>query len=104
MEKIRAYVSYNQYNKTHNYREFILLDKLPELDDSYILGVTPPLTCDVKIESIEPVRLDVEQGNDLVYNYDYYEIKVSWQESDDEEEQSDTYYVCVEKEDSEDDE
>lgn len=59
--KIKAYVNYDERNKIHYYKNFEVVDELPteEYDGE-------------KITSIDNVNLDTEQGNDGVYNYNYY--------------------------------
>ena len=82
---IKAYVSYNDYTKTHYHENFDIIDELPKINDEYF---------DDKIIKIEEVGLDCEQGSDNAYNYDYYKLTLKYKDYDD------TYpmYVCVEKE------
>lgn len=64
--KIKAYTSYNESNNTRFYREFDIVDSLP----------TDEVNGDERkvIKNVSPVSLDHEQGNDDVYDYDFYVI------------------------------
>lgn len=66
MKKIKAYISYNDYNKVHYYETFDIIEELPKIDNEKIYNDS--------VTNIEDIKLDCEQGNDDVYNYDYYLI------------------------------
>ena len=77
MEKIKAYVNYNEREKIHYYQVFDVVEVIPRYyNDEEVIGV-------------KEVRLDAEQGNDEVWKYDYYEITTV----DNEKEES-YYYIC----------
>lgn len=77
MEKIKAYVDYNEREKIHYYQIFDVVEVIPRYyNDEEVIGV-------------KEVRLDAEQGNDEVYKYDFFEITTI----DDEKEES-YYYIC----------
>lgn len=77
MEKIKAYVDYNEREKIHYYQTFDVVEVIPKYyNDEEVIGV-------------KEVRLDAEQGNDEVYKYDFFEIITI----DDEKEES-HYYIC----------
>lgn len=77
MEKIKAYVDYNEREKNHYYQIFDVVEVIPRYyNDEEVIGV-------------KEVRLDAEQGNDEVYKYDFFEITTI----DDEKEES-YYYIC----------
>lgn len=78
MEKIKAYVNYNEREKIHYYQIFDVVEVIPE-----------KFYNDEEIIEIKEVRLDAEQGNDEVYKYDFFEITTI----DDEKEES-YYYIC----------
>ena len=78
MEKIKAYVDYNEREKIHYYQIFDVVEVIPE-----------KFYNDEEIIEIKEVRLDAEQGNDEVYKYDFFEITTI----DDEKEES-HYYIC----------
>ena len=77
MKKIKAYVDYNEWEKIRYYQMFDVVEIIPKYYN------------DEKVINIKKVRLDVEQGNDEVYKYDFYEITTI----DDEKEES-HYYIC----------
>lgn len=63
--KIRAYVRMDEVNKVHFYKDFEVVDFVPEVGDPCF---------GEEIKEITPVQLDVEQGKDEVYTYDYFKI------------------------------
>lgn len=77
MEKIKAYVNYNEREKIHYYQMFDVVEVIPRYYN------------DEKVNVIKEVRLDSEQGNDEVYKYDFFEITTI----DDDKEES-HYYIC----------
>lgn len=94
METIRAYVGWNDYTKTHYYRDFEAVESLPKVDEVYYED-------DGRIETvkaIEKVKLDTEQGNDEVYRYFYYKIIVNCYDKDNNENDEDEYFVCISEE------
>lgn len=84
MEKIRAYVDWNDYTHQHLYREFEILEYLPKIDEYFKSGM---------IVDVEDVKLDCEQPSNDVYNYRYFKLVVADEEDEDEKED---YYVAVE--------
>lgn len=101
MKKIKAYVNYNDRSKTHYYKNFDIIEKLPEVEATKKFNG--------EVVKIEQIELDCEQPSQEVYNYNYYKItKIDYgyyQEELIEYEDSNledyTYYeyVAVEKED-----
>ena len=71
MKKIKAYIGWNDTNHTHHYKEFEIVKKLPEKRDVFDENGE-------RIIKIENVKLDCEQGNEEVYNYDYYVAKIEY--------------------------
>ena len=65
MNKIRAYVRMDEVNKVHYYKDFEVINFTPEVGDPCF---------GEEIKEIIPVQLDVEQGRDEVYEYDYFKI------------------------------
>ena len=78
MKKIKAYTGYNEREKIHYYKEFDIVEVLPK-----------EFYNDEKIIGIKEVRLDVEQCNQEVYKYDFFEITTL-----DDEKEEDYYYIC----------
>ena len=77
MEKIKAYVNYNERKKIHYYQMFDVVEVIPKYYN------------DEEVVDIKEVRLDAEQGNDEVYKYDFFEITTI----DNDKEES-CYYIC----------
>lgn len=77
MEKIKAYVDYNEREKIHYYQVFDVVEVIPQYYN------------DEKVIDIKKVPLDAEQGNEEVYKYDFFEITTI----DDDKEES-QYYIC----------
>ena len=77
MEKIKAYVDYNEREKIHYYQVFDVVEVIPEYYN------------DEKVIDIKEVRLDAEQGNDEVYKYDFFEITTI-----DDDKEENCYYIC----------
>lgn len=65
MEKIKAFVDFNQINNFHYYQEFEIINELPKIGE---------IIDDRKVVSINLVQLDCEQPNNDVYNYNYYTV------------------------------
>ena len=77
MEKIKAYVNYNEREQIHYYQMFDVVEVIPKYYN------------DEEVVDIKEVRLDAEQGNDEVYKYDFFEITTI----DNDKEES-CYYIC----------
>lgn len=88
MNKIRAYVGYNDYNKTHYYKDFKIKEELPKIGDS----MNGPIV--IKINEME---LDCE-NSDEVYKYRYYEIVEKYEDEEDDEENYYYDYIAIEME------
>ena len=90
MNKIKAYVGVNEYNKIRKYRDFEVVKSI-SIDN---------------IVFIFPIEIDVE-NNQVCFNYDYYEAQVFDKESYDYDERenqvtceadyTDTYYYAIER-------
>lgn len=77
MEKIKAYTGCNEREKIHYYKEFDIVEVIPNFyNGEEVIGV-------------KEVRLDAEQGNQEVYKYDFFEITTL-----DDEKEEDYYYIC----------
>lgn len=94
--KVRAYVSMNEASNTHGYKDFEVIAKLPEVGETVYMhsGINET------VKSIEPVKLDAEQGKSEVYNYNYYKIVIEEKEEfmGDVEINESVYYYAIEKE------
>jgi hypothetical protein len=91
--KIKAYVSCDEHNDKHFYRLFEVIDKLPNKGDEYDYHFGDGIKEVVK--EVISENLDCEQGNDEVYNYQFYRIVTDWFEDDEHEEKS--YFVAKRK-------
>lgn len=99
MEKIRAWVGYSDYTKTHYYKDFEIIDKLPEIETTKKYND--------EVTKIERIDLDCEQPNQDVYDYEYYKItRIDYEQFNDDYndgqlEDSNYYtsynYVCIKK-------
>ncbi len=92
MKKIRAYVDWDDETKTHYYNDFEVVEKLPKINDIYYADEFR----DERVTSIKRIDIDCEQGNDDVYNYDYYEIITDVYDKDYDEHDDNYYFVCTE--------
>ena len=92
--KIKAYVGMDEYNKVRYYKNFEVVEEIPEVgeDFGYHFG-------DGVIETVKDVQklsLDPEQGSVDVYDYDFYKITTDWKEDDETTEEC--YYYAIKKE------
>ena len=83
--RIKAYTSYSEKSGTHYYRNFEVVSSLPEVGGDYEGYI---------VKSIVKVALDIEQGSEKVYDYDYYWIHAGDEDGDG----TIDDYVAVEKE------
>ena len=83
--RIKAYTSYSEKSSTHYHRNFEIVSSLPEVGEDYNGYI---------VKSIEKVALDIEQGSEKVYDYDYYCIHAEDEDGD----YTLDDYVAVEKE------
>lgn len=92
MSTIQAYTSYNDLYGKHYYRNFDIKTKVPEVGDTLFDGT-------FKVVGVNSVSLDCEQGDNKVYNYNYYEIEYIELDSD----CDDVYvwYIAIKKEEGE---
>lgn len=65
MATIKAYVNYDERRGVHQYTNFEIVERLPEIGETFNQG-------DYECVAIEPVELDCEQGSDEAYNYSFY--------------------------------
>lgn len=92
--KIKAYTGYSDSHRIHYYTDFEIVDKLPELgevvygDEDNCIHVNYGER--ERVCSIQKIELDCEQGNDEVYDYDYYKVETQFEEYD---EQSGKYDI-----------
>lgn len=105
--KIRAYTSYSERSNSRYYRDFEIVDKLPEIGD-VVYGDKDGATVDYgereRVNNIFAVSLDCEQGNDDIYNYDFFGVDTQFEEYDEEskaysvtDERYSTYYYAVKR-------
>lgn len=77
--KIRAYVDYNERSNTRYYRDFTIVDELDyEVNDLEKLIADKSLNYPIhngSVFEISEVRLDCQQGNSEVYDFDYYVVR-----------------------------
>lgn len=85
MATIRAYTGYSERSNTHYYRDFKIVDSLPEVgeiiygdDNNKYYG-----ECE-RVKSVDKIELDCEQGDEVVYNYDYYRTTTQFEEYNEE--------------------
>lgn len=86
MKTIKAYIGWNDKNHTHYYKDFEIIEKLPEKKNVFDENGE-------RIIKIESVKLDCEQGNEEVYNYDYYVAKIEYDYG-----VTTDWYFCIKKE------
>lgn len=55
----------DEINKVHFYKDFEIIDFIPEIGNPCF---------DEEIMEIIPINLDVEQGSDEVYGYDFFKV------------------------------
>lgn len=70
---IRAYTGYNDYKKVHYYTDFEVVDVIPKVGEVDDLCWARD-GYKKEVVGVYDLSLDCEQGNDNVYNYDYYEV------------------------------
>lgn len=86
MEKIKVYVDYKERSKVHYWAMFEVVDRLPKVgevvygDDDDALR--PYYGERERVERIWKVEPDCEQGNDDVFEYDYFEVFTRLEEYD----------------------
>ena len=88
---IKAYTSYNEYNNTHYYTNFKVIDELPAIGSDY----NSSIDYDTVVTDIKTVLLDCEQGFDSVYDYDYYNIIYNETDKDTNETEQNNEYVAI---------
>lgn len=76
--KIQVYTKFNERHKIRYSTTFEVVDELPKVgdlleDNKYYRNV---------VINVREVSIDCEQGNDEVYNYSYYYVRVKSQEFD----------------------
>lgn len=107
--KIRAYTDYDEGRNQKLYRDFEVVDKLPDVGE-VVWGDSDDCPDKVKpyhgererVRTVEKAWLDCEQGSDDVYNYDFYKVITQLEEFDEDsgayevtEENNNTYYYAV---------
>jgi hypothetical protein len=102
--KIKAYTRYNEQNNTHYYREFEVVDLLPTIGE--VKEVSPEYDGErTTVIAIREVGLDCCQGNDEVYNYNYFEIVETFERLDDDDnwylEETQSTFVAIPKKNEE---
>ncbi|WP_302593570.1 hypothetical protein [Faecalibaculum rodentium] len=91
MNKIKVYTACNEWSNTHYWRYFDIIDELPHIGDRVF---------DEVISSIDLIPIDCEQGNESVFDYDYYKITrvaSDLNENEDPEDTASYDYVAVRK-------
>lgn len=89
--KIKAYTSYSESSNTKYSRHFEVVKQLPEIG-SVIWGDGDECPENVKpyhgerqrVKAIEKAWLDCEQGNDEVYDFDFFEVHIQHEEFNEE--------------------
>lgn len=68
IDRIKVYVSVDEYNNAKKYRMFDVVDEVPKVGDkdTSIYGSTTA--------AVVPIIPDCEQGNPEVDDYDYYRV------------------------------
>ena len=118
MNKIKAYIGYDEETNTYIYENFEIIDKLPkvlpEFSDLNKLIENNTLINnkynDIFVE-VKDVYLDTEQPREAVWDYNYYKAKVAciadYHKDKDENKSINDYiyyeYLAVEKKDEDDD-
>lgn len=85
--KIRAYTGYSERSNARYYTDFEIVGKLPEVGE-VIYGdsdnsVTPYHGERERVTNVCAARIDCEQGNDEVYDYEFYEVQTQFEEYND---------------------
>jgi hypothetical protein len=100
--KIKAYTRFVESTNTHYYREFDIVDSLPEVGEVVYGGEDYGQR--QTVTKISEAILDCEQGNREVDNYDFYCLTVKWEEQDEndqwqeiEEDEEKWYYAVAKK-------
>lgn len=89
MSTIKAYTTYNERTGAHLSRKFEIVAVLPKVGETFNLG-------DYKCTGINEVQIDCEQGNDRVYQFNYFVATMKSCDPDDEDTWND--YFAIEKE------
>ncbi len=91
---IRVCTGYSERKNIRYYREFVIIDKLPSLDDDSFGGHYRYKDENFKILEIRSAYIDCEQS-DEVYDYEYYEIVIQYT-NDDGKIEKETFEVAIE--------
>ena len=81
MKKIKVYTGYNYRTNTRYYKNFEVVDRLPEVGE-IVWGGDYHGERDV-VKAVLPVAIDPEQGSDEVWDYEYYAVTIALEEQDD---------------------
>lgn len=65
--KISVCLRENEYRGRRYYKEFEIIDELPQVGDEFKFGIG-------KVKEVKPCRIDCEQSSDDIWNYDYYRV------------------------------
>lgn len=97
--KIRAYVCFDERNKVHFHRDFEVVSRLPEIGET-VYGSDYDGEKEIAV-AIREASIDTCQGNDEIYNYDYFEIYVELLKLGDDDEwyidETNSLFVAIEK-------
>lgn len=68
MEYMRVIVDYDDYTNTYYYQNFKIVDKKPKVQEEFEYSK--------RITKVERLKLDCENRDDEVFDYDYYKITI----------------------------
>lgn len=86
MSYIKAYIDYDDETKTHYYKDFKIVERLPEVEEEF--------WNDERVANIEEAELDCENDS-KVYDYDFY--VVTYETKYDDEIEKSKEYICIKK-------
>ena len=83
--KIRAYTSFEESNKIHRWRDFEIVGKLPVLGE--IKEISPEYDGEkTTLVNIFECPIDCEQGNDEVFEYEYFKLEYKFEKLNEDDE------------------
>lgn len=99
--KIKVKTRFDERNKVAFYRDFEIVEKLPEVGD--IKELNPEYDgAKTTVREIREAHIDCEQGNDDVYNYTYYCVFKTFEQLNDDNEwefvEEFTDFIAIERE------
>ena len=67
--RIKVYTDYNEFKNQKFFTNFEVIEEMPAIGSYYN---------NEEVTKIEELIIDCEQGNDEVYNYEYYRLTTSY--------------------------